>query len=234
MQQSNSFLYNQTYIDQGQGEPIILLNGLFGNLSSWKPVVDQFSKEYRVIVPRLPIFNTYLYTNDLDRLSSILNEFLDWHQLSDVTLVGHSAGGHLAISYALRNSQNIKRLILTGSSGWFDQVVQKNIQAVSNYELVYDQINHRSSEQKNDELAIEKHIRDNSENVFSSLHKIKQPVLLAWGLQDDVTPPEIALHFHDLFHHSELKFIDKCGHVPMTEQPLLFNQYLNDFLNSTN
>ncbi|HEY5823113.1 MAG TPA: alpha/beta hydrolase, partial [Cyclobacteriaceae bacterium] len=67
-------------------------------------------------------------------------------------------------------------------------------------------------------------------NVSSSLHKIHHPTLLIWGLQDEITPPETALHFHDLLPNSELKFIDKCGHVPMMEQPLLFNQYMEEFL----
>ncbi len=66
--------------------------------------------------------------------------------------------------------------------------------------------------------------------VSSALHKIKQPVLLIWGLQDDITPPETALHFHDLLPNSELKFIDQCGHVPMMDQPQLFNQHLKEFL----
>src|SRR4051794_35315422 len=110
-------LYNQTYIDKGKGEPIILLHGLFGNLSNWKSVVDHFSKNYRVVIPRLPIFDVPQHQANLEKLSVVLDEFLDWHQLSDVTLVGNSLGGHLALLYALRKPENVKRLILTGSSG---------------------------------------------------------------------------------------------------------------------
>jgi len=68
------------------------------------------------------------------------------------------------------------------------------------------------------------------ENLSEVLYQITQPTLLVWGLQDEITPPETALTFHDLIPNSQLKFLDKCGHVPMMEQPTLFNQYVKEFL----
>lgn len=62
------------------------------------------------------------------------------------------------------------------------------------------------------------------------MHKINQPVLLVWGKQDIVTPPEVAEEFYFHLPNAKLEFIDNCGHVPMMEQPKLFNQYLNQFL----
>ena len=43
------------FIDQGSGEPLILLHGLFGALSNFKDVLDEFSKTHRVLIPMLPL-----------------------------------------------------------------------------------------------------------------------------------------------------------------------------------
>ena len=42
-------------IDKGKGKVILLVHGLFGALSNWKTVINELSKNYRVIVPKLPI-----------------------------------------------------------------------------------------------------------------------------------------------------------------------------------
>ena len=45
------------FLDKGEGEPLILLHGLIGELSNWDAVSDYFSKGYRVIIPVLPIYS---------------------------------------------------------------------------------------------------------------------------------------------------------------------------------
>ncbi len=64
----------------------------------------------------------------------------------------------------------------------------------------------------------------------NDLKDIKQPVLLIWGKQDSVTPPEVAVEFDELLPHSTLNWIDKCGHAPMMEHPKKFNEMLYNWL----
>ena len=47
---------NMHYIDEGEGEPLLLLHGLFGTLSNWGGVVEHFKKNFRVIIPMMPIY----------------------------------------------------------------------------------------------------------------------------------------------------------------------------------
>ena len=70
------------------------------------------------------------------------------------------------------------------------------------------------------------------QNLKHLLHKIDQPVLLVWGKQDIVTPPDVAEEFFAHLPNAKLAYIDHCGHVPMMEQPLLFNQHINQFLSA--
>ena len=43
------------YIQKGKGDTIILLHGLFGALSNWQSVLTFLSKNYKVIIPLIPI-----------------------------------------------------------------------------------------------------------------------------------------------------------------------------------
>jgi pimeloyl-ACP methyl ester carboxylesterase len=67
-------------------------------------------------------------------------------------------------------------------------------------------------------------------NMAKEIHKITIPVCLIWGMNDTVTPPDVAKEFHNILPNSELNWIDKCGHAPMMEQPQEFNAYLKKFL----
>ncbi|HTF20526.1 MAG TPA: alpha/beta hydrolase, partial [Chryseolinea sp.] len=67
-------------------------------------------------------------------------------------------------------------------------------------------------------------------NVADLLYSVSTPTLLIWGRQDTVTPPEVAEEFHALLPLSEMVILDHCGHVPMMEQPRLFNKHVRDFL----
>ena len=51
-----------SYIDEGEGEVLLLLHGLMGALSNWDKVIEDFSTEYRVIIPILPIYDLPLFT----------------------------------------------------------------------------------------------------------------------------------------------------------------------------
>lgn len=90
----------QTYINVGTGKVVILLNGLFGNLRIWQPLVEHLKKDYRVIVPRLPLSDLRIQHTNLKYLVNVLHEFIEWNQLANVTLVGHAVGGQLALFYA--------------------------------------------------------------------------------------------------------------------------------------
>jgi pimeloyl-ACP methyl ester carboxylesterase len=68
------------------------------------------------------------------------------------------------------------------------------------------------------------------QNLKDSLHRILAPVLLIWGLQDRVTPPEVAEQFKALLPNARLHYLNNCGHAPMMEHPELFNDLVNLFL----
>src|SRR5689334_18081004 len=97
--------------DVGEGEPVILLNGLVGNLSSWGRVAYEFTGSHRILIPRLPFFQTPISSSRLNDLLIYLEEFITTHALDKVTLIGNSVGGHLALLYAWRQPSKVRKLI---------------------------------------------------------------------------------------------------------------------------
>jgi pimeloyl-ACP methyl ester carboxylesterase len=161
-------------------------------------------------------------------------------------------GGHVALLYVLKHPDRIKSLILTGSSGLFEngmgdtypkrgdyEYIKKKTEltfydpAVATKELVdevYHIVNERLKAIKIIALA-KSAIRN---NLGEELNQIQQPTLLIWGNNDTITPPFVGREFNKLIPNSELHFIDKCGHAPMMEVPQEFNRILHQFLTKLN
>ena len=64
------------YIEEGTGEPLPLLHGLFGALSNFKPLIDHFRKHYKVIVPILPLLDLDLLHTSVGGLQKFVQKFL--------------------------------------------------------------------------------------------------------------------------------------------------------------
>eukprot|EP01133_Synstelium_polycarpum_P011668 gene11668-13627_t len=66
--------------------------------------------------------------------------------------------------------------------------------------------------------------------VTALLPQISMPVLLIWGEEDKITPPDVAREFKKYLPDSTLIFLSRCGHAPMMERPEEFNKLLEDFI----
>lgn len=104
------------YIEQGQGEPLILLHGGQGDYRSWQPHMDALSPHYRVISysrryhypNENPIRADYSALIDADDLAALINEL----ELGGVHLVGTSIGAFTALALALKQPRMVRTLVL--------------------------------------------------------------------------------------------------------------------------
>jgi len=237
-----------TYIEEGEGETLMLLHGLFGALSNFKDLIEYFKKDYKVVVPMLPLFELDIFHTTVSGLAKHVQKFIEVKNYSNIHLLGNSLGGHVALVYVLKNTNKIKSLTLTGSSGLFENgmgdtypkrgdkdYIRKKTEvtfydpAMATDELVEEVFQITTSRLKVIKvLALAKSaIRS---NLGEELSQIKLPTLLIWGNNDIITPPFVGTEFHKLIPNSELHFIDKCGHAPMMEVPEEFNLILGNFL----
>lgn len=236
------------FVDEGTGEPLVLLHGLFGALSNWEGVVNRFSKEFRVIIPMLPIYTMPVREAGLDGLVEFVEDFVKFRDLKNITIMGNSLGGHIALIYVLRNRENVKKLVLTGSSGLFENSMGGSFPKRGSYEYIKERVEYTFYDPKTatkelvDEVfetvsEIPKCLRivaiaksAQRHNMAADLPGINIPVLLVWGLNDTITPPAVAHEFGRLLKSSQLRFLDKCCHAPMMEHPEKFNDLVEDFL----
>src|SRR5437870_11057760 len=84
------------FIDEGKGPVLLLLHGLFGALSNWVDVVERFSKNYRVVIPLMPIYTLPILNTNVKNLAEFVHDFITHKDFSDIILVGNSLGGHVA------------------------------------------------------------------------------------------------------------------------------------------
>jgi pimeloyl-ACP methyl ester carboxylesterase len=236
------------FVDEGQGQVLLLLHGLFGALSNWEGVVEKFSKGYRIVIPMLPIYEMPIREAGLDGLRLFVESFVANRKLEDMIIMGNSLGGHIALMYTLKNAPKVKKLILTGSSGLFEDSMGGSYPKRGNYQYIKERVSYTfynpevATKDLIDEVfeitnsipkclrivAIAKSAQRN--NMADEIPNIKIPTLLVWGLNDTITPAMVAHEFNRLIPNSELQFIDKCCHAPMMEHPETFNEIVEDFL----
>ncbi len=236
------------YIDEGEGEVLVLLHGLFGALSNWESVVEKFASEYRVMIPMLPIYEMPIKQAGLDGLVKHVEGFVSMMGLTDMKLMGNSLGGHVGLIYTLANPDKVNGLILTGSSGLFENSMGGSFPRRGSYDYIKERVEYTFYDKN---TATPEYIQEVFEttksipkcmrivaiaksaqrhNMSKEIPNIKVPTLLIWGLNDTITPPMVAHEFDRLMPNTTLRFIDKCCHAPMMEHPDRFNVILKEFL----
>lgn len=213
-----------------------------------KILITWFSilKKYRVIVPIFPFYEMGISVT-IFGLTDFLHQLTEELELKKFHLLGNSMGGHIALLYTLKYPEKVGSLILSGSSGLYENGMGDSFPKRKEYEYIkakteltfYDPAT--ATKELVDEifeivnsrkalhiLSLAKSTIRN--NLEQELHKIKAPCCLIWGQQDVVTPPQVAKDFKRLIPHAKLYWIDECGHVPMLETPEKFNEAIDEFM----
>jgi len=236
------------YVETGEGQPIIILHGLMGGLSNFEGVLNYFPpKGYKVIIPELPVYTLPVLKTSVKSLSEFLHEFILHKGLKEVILLGNSLGGHVGLLYTKNHPEYVKGLVLTGSSGLYENNMGDGYPKRGDYDYikkksedvfydpkvatkeivdeVYESVNDRNKLVRT--LALAKSaIRH---NMSKELPNMNTPTAIIWGAEDRVTPPNVAEEFNQLLPDSNLYWIKKCGHAPMMEHPDQFNQILKNW-----
>lgn len=242
------------YYEAGQGPVLLLLHGLFGALSNFQDVIDHFSDKMTVSIPILPLFGLPLEDTTVLGLKDYITRFIEYKGYQNFIMLGNSLGGHITLLYAIEeeNKNNIKAIVLTGSSGLFENSLGDSYPRKGDYEFVKEKTEYTFYNPKTatKELVDEVYeIVNNREKVLrivslaksalrhnmrEDLDKLNMPVLLVWGKNDNITPAFVGEEFKKHVPHAELHIIDQCGHAAMMECPEEFNTILSNFLNKLN
>ncbi len=105
---------NMTYVDRGEGEIILSVHGIFGGYDQAYDTCKNFSSDYRIIAPsRFGYLGSDILGNGTPaEQASAYVELLDELGIDKVYLLATSAGGSIAIRFALDYPERTKGLIL--------------------------------------------------------------------------------------------------------------------------
>jgi pimeloyl-ACP methyl ester carboxylesterase len=239
---------------QGDGPSLLFLHG--GDFAAQnRRFLDRVAQQFRVVAPRHPGFGAgprpawvrnvgdiaYLYLDLIDRLA-----------LDEVTLVGSSFGGWVAMELAVRSSARLKRLVLIDSLGVKfgarDEAEIADIYALPAAEVVrrtFADPANAPDYDKMSEAQVEEVARDREAAVLYGwrpymhnpslkhwLHRIKIPALVLWGDKDGITAPAYGERLAQAIPGARFAAIPGAGHYPQIEQPEQVAKAIEDFAGS--
>lgn len=218
------------FIEQGQGQPMVLLHGNGEDSSYFVHQIAHFSKGYRVIA-----IDTRGHGQSprgekpfaIKQFAEDLKDFLDARNIAKAVILGFSDGGNIALEFALNFPERVEKLILNGAnlfpSGvkamyqWPIEVgyriaklfSQKSEKAKQNVEMLGLMVN-------------EPHIDP------SELARLTMPVLVVAGTKDMIKESHTRLIYKSL-PNAQLAFVEG-DHFVANKNAEAFNKVVEDFL----
>lgn len=106
--------------DEGEGEALLLIHGMAGSSQTWRAILPQLAKKYRVIAPDLlghGLSSKPRTDYSLGAFAVGLRDLLDELGVRSATVVGHSLGGGIAMQFLYQHPDYCRRLVLISSGG---------------------------------------------------------------------------------------------------------------------
>lgn len=237
--------YNSYYETNGKTsqKPLVLLHGWGVNSTIYNEIINDLNYYAIVIdligfgksdIPIVP-FTLEDYVNQLEQIIEYLN-------LENITLLGHSFGGRVAIKY--NYYYNLKNLVLVDSAGIkhrsFD--LYKKIYKYKILKKYYSFTNKSKYEQliKNsgsrDYKVLSPIMKQTMNNVIKEdlkkyCKKTRTKTIILWGLKDCETPITDGYKFYKIFYNSRIIIFYNSAHFPHLDEKEKFIRVLNCVIN---
>jgi poly(3-hydroxyoctanoate) depolymerase len=245
--------------EQGSGHPLLLINGLGGNLEMWGPTQERLSRNARTIAfdaPGMGRSRTTPVVLPLPAISWMLCRLLDRLDYHRVDVVGYSLGGIMAQQLARSAPERLRRLVLVGTScGWGSAPPQAAPLALISTPLRYlsksfyrrtSHILDGGERFTRSELADAQAAARNSHppsmigyaqqflqgSTWSSLHwagNVSIPTLVIAGERDRLVPPANGMLLAARLPNSRLHVLPGEGHLMLFDPDSASLPLLEDF-----
>jgi esterase len=102
----------------GQGEPLVILHGLFGSLDNWHTIATRLAEHFHVIIPDLRNHGQSPHSDEMNYpvMAADVAELVGSLGLSSAIILGHSMGGKVAMQLAVTQPELVKKLIVADMS----------------------------------------------------------------------------------------------------------------------
>lgn len=232
---------NINYEVYGQGERLLLLHGWATNLHSFEKVTQILAQNFQVISLDLPGFGfsqAPSSTYGVFEYANFVEKFLEYLDVTEVCLLGHSMGGAVSLAYSLTHKR-AKKIILEDSAG----IRKKSLWTMSKVYIVktlnfftlpaYRQhLKHifGSTDYRNASAMRPTLVKLVNEDLSGRLPEVKQSTLIIWGENDKTTPPSDGKILNEGIRGSKLVVLPRCDHFPHLERPEEFTKIVIEFL----
>ncbi|MDX9766553.1 MAG: alpha/beta fold hydrolase [Ectothiorhodospiraceae bacterium] len=246
------------------GRPALLLHGSGPGVSAWanwRLTLPALARHTRVIAPDIIGFG---FTErpqperyDVDAWVAHLESFLDALALDEIDLIGNSFGGALALRFALRHPQRVRRLVLMGAVS-LSFPITEGLDAVWGYTPSVENMRRLldlfafDRSLVNDELAELRHraaarpgVQESFAAMFPAprqrwidalassedeLRGLDKELLIVHGREDRVIPCAVSQRLFEITDRSQLHLFGRCGHWVQIEHAERFNRLVGQFL----
>lgn len=246
------------YKQFGQGDPIIILHGLFGMLDNWQTIARKLGEHYTVFIidqrnhgksPHHPDFDYQIMADDL-------KSFMEDNWIYQAHLIGHSMGGKTVMQFALDNPDMIDKLVVVdiapqkykgGHQLIFEALFGLDLENTTNRKDAEKQL-----EEKIPEFGIRQFllknlsrkkeggyawkmnleaIHEHYEDILANIEgdSVDVPTLFIKGGRSKYIQEENHENIFNLFPNAEIKTIEDAGHWVHAEQPQLLMKQVLDF-----
>lgn len=235
-----------SYIEVGQGQPIVFLHGWGRTGDDFMPLIDSLEENYRMIAIDFPGHGESDEPDgdlSLDGIAKTVEQLFKELNIEDPILVCHSFGARIAIKLAA-SGLITNKLIFTGGAGIEQKPLSFKIK-VLHYKFMkilvktpfYKQYqtdllaNSGSADYKSASATMKRVMSlAVSEDLTSSLPKITNPTLLFWGEEDDATPLWHGQLMNEKISNSTFISKPNLSHYAFLEASEEFNQTVKQFI----
>jgi pimeloyl-ACP methyl ester carboxylesterase len=173
------------YRHYGEGQPVIILHGIFGISDNWVTIGRKLAEKFEVFIldqrnhgqsPHSDTFNYFALADDLF-------EFIEDHQIVNPILIGHSMGGKVAMNFALDNPGKVDQLIVVDISVREYPARQEHMQILEAMRSVdFDEAGSREEVDR----IVSRHVKSDRIRLFilKNIYRIGRK-RLAWRLNVD-------------------------------------------------
>ena len=225
---------------------LIFIPGSGGPREEWVYQTEYFAGSEAIALPGHPNGKP---CSSIEEYTEWLRGYIQQHRYQDVVLIGHSMGGVIALLYGLKYGDELKSLVLIGSSAGFsinpvsfqtlESIVKNNDEA--SYRK-YAETFYRLVAPETKRVVIEARLRVGSAVILNDLlccdklglkdnvQKIKLPTLLICGSEDEKAPVEDSHYLTDKIEGAREVIIDGGTHWVFLEKPREVNRAIEEFV----
>jgi len=248
------------YKEFGQGDPLIILHGLFGTSDNWQTLAKQFAKNYMVFIVDLRNHGRSPHDDEFNYkvMAEDLKEFMESKWIYEARVIGHSMGGKTAMQLALDYPDMVEKLVIVdianhsyegGHESIFKALFSLDLNKIENRkeadEFLKDQIEDFGVRQfllknltRNKEEGYEWKmnlpiIYENYQAILGKLEgdePFENATLFIKGGLSKYITKENFATTQEFFPNSELKTIEKVGHWVHAQAPKELLQIVEAFL----